>query len=95
LDGNKTRAYRSCMLKGVGTVRVGAGAGFAEDRIEPAVDLVERGEIDFLVFECLAERTIALAQLERRRNPAAGFDPLLRERITAVLAASVDRGCAS
>jgi hypothetical protein len=80
------------MLKGVGTVRVGAGAGFAEDRIEPAVDLVERGEIDFLVFECLAERTIALAQLERRRNPAAGFDPLLRERITAVLAASVDRG---
>jgi acyclic terpene utilization AtuA family protein len=80
------------MSKGGGGVRVGAGAGFAEDRIEPAVDLVERGELDFLVFECLAERTIALAQLERRRNPTAGFDPLLRERMTAVLAASIERG---
>ena len=50
-------------------VRIGAGAGFADDRIEPAVDLVERGELDFLVFECLAERTIALRQLERRRDP--------------------------
>src|SRR5579871_1207049 len=73
-------------------VRIGAGAGFAGDRIEPAVDLVERGDLDFLVFECLAERTIALAQLERRRNPTGGFDPLLRERMTAVLAASIDRG---
>jgi hypothetical protein len=80
------------MLKGGGGVRVGAGAGFAEDRIEPAVDLVERGDLDFLVFECLAERTIALAQLERRRDPTGGFDPLLRERMTAVLAASIDRG---
>ena len=73
-------------------VRIGAGAGFADDRIEPAVDLVERGELDFLVFECLAERTIALRQLERRRDPAAGFDPLLRDRMVAVLAGCRARG---
>jgi len=73
-------------------VRIGAGAGFADDRIEPAVELVERGELDFLVFECLAERTVALRQLERRRDPAAGFDPLLCDRMTAVLAACRARG---
>jgi hypothetical protein len=67
-------------------VRIAAGAGFADDRIEPAVELVERGELDFLVFECLAERTVALRQLERRRDPAVGFDPLLRDRMAAVLA---------
>ena len=39
------------------------------------------------MFECLAERTIALAQGERRRDPAAGVDPLLRERMRAVLPA--------
>ena len=44
------------------TIRIGAGAGFQGDRIGPAVDLAERGGLDFLVFECLAERTIALAQ---------------------------------
>ena len=74
------------------SVRIGAGAGFADDRIEPAIDLVERGALDFLVFECLAERTIALRQLERRRHPAAGFDPLLRDRMTAVLAGCRTQG---
>lgn len=68
------------------TVRIGAGAGYSGDRIEPAVELAEKGALDYLVFECLAERTIALAQQARRQNPVAGFDPLLGERLQAVLA---------
>ena len=69
------------------TIRIGAGAGFSGDRIEPAVDLAERGELDFLVFECLAERTIALAQLARIDDPDKGYDPLLARRLTSVLPA--------
>ena len=69
------------------TIRIGAGAGYSGDRIEPALELAQHGRLDYLVFECLAERTIALAQGERRRDPAAGFDPLLRERMRAVLPA--------
>ena len=67
------------------TIRIGAGAGFSGDRIEPAVELVEHGRLDYLVFECLAERTIALAQRAKRMNPAAGYDPLLEARMRAVL----------
>jgi len=67
------------------TIRIGTGAGFSGDRIEPAVELAERGEIDYLVFECLAERTIALAQQAKMRDPNAGFDPLLERRMRAVL----------
>ena len=74
------------------TVRIGAGAGFAGDRIAPAIDLAERGELDFLVFECLAERTIALAQAERLRDPSAGFDHLLERRMRAVLPACARAG---
>lgn len=66
-------------------VRIGSGAGFSGDRIDPAVELAEKGNISYLVFECLAERTIALAQNARLINPAAGFDPLLEERMEAVL----------
>ncbi len=66
-------------------VRIGAGAGYSGDRIEPAVELAEEGDLQYLVFECLAERTIALAQQEKRRDPARGFDPLLAERMRAVL----------
>ena len=68
-------------------VRVGCGAGFAGDRIEPAVELADRGCLNYLVFECLAERTIALAQQDRARTPSAGFDPLLVERMRRVLPA--------
>ena len=68
------------------TVRLGSGAGYAGDRIEPAIELAERGDIDVLVFECLAERTIALAQQARMRDPDAGYDPLLEARMRAVLA---------
>ena len=66
-------------------IRIGGGAGYSGDRIEPAVELAEKGDIDYLVFECLAERTIALAQRARLADPAAGYDPLLEERMRAVL----------
>lgn len=73
-------------------VRIGAGAGFAGDRIEPAVELVREGRLDYLVFECLAERTIALAQRARLSDPDAGYDPLLEARIRAVLPLCVEKG---
>ncbi len=66
-------------------IRIGAGAGYSGDRIEPAVELAEHGALDYLVFECLAERTIAIAQQARRRDPSQGFDPLLEARMRAVL----------
>jgi Acyclic terpene utilisation family protein AtuA len=74
------------------TIRIGAGAGFSGDRIEPAVEVAERGEVQYLVFECLAERTIALAQQARMKDPARGYDPLLAERMRAVLGACRAKG---
>ena len=74
------------------TVRIGSGAGYSGDRIEPAVELAAKGFLQYLVFECLAERTIALAQKARLANPDAGFDPLLEERMEAVLPLCVKNG---
>jgi Acyclic terpene utilisation family protein AtuA len=74
------------------TFRIGSGAGYSGDRIDPAQDLAERGQLHALVFECLAERTIALAQLRRSLDPSHGYDPLLQERMRAVLAACVQQG---
>lgn len=67
------------------TVRIGSGAGYSGDRIDPAVELASKGSISYLVFECLAERTIALAQLSKRMDSGEGYDPLLSERMEAVL----------
>src|SRR4051794_19072479 len=74
------------------TLRLGAGAGYAGDRIEPAVELAERGDIHYLVFECLAERTIALAQQAKMKDPASGYDPLLAVRMKAVLGTCKAKG---
>ncbi|WP_425405140.1 acyclic terpene utilization AtuA family protein [Hwanghaeella sp.] len=74
------------------TVRIGSGAGFAGDRIEPAVELAEKGELDYLAFECLAERTIALAQQEKMHDPSAGYDGMLVRRLKAVLPAARAKG---
>ncbi|HEY8335180.1 MAG TPA: acyclic terpene utilization AtuA family protein [Tardiphaga sp.] len=74
------------------SIRIGSGAGYSGDRIEPAVELAEKGDIQYLVFECLGERTVALAQQARMKNPDYGFDPLLEERMRAVLPICAAKG---
>ena len=67
------------------SLRIGSGAGYSGDRIEPAIELAQQGDLDYLVFECLAERTIALAQQARLADPHSGYDPLLGARMRGVL----------
>ena len=67
------------------TIRIGSGSGFQGDRIEPAVILAAQGKLDYLALECLAERTIALANLRRLQDPAGGYDELLEERLEPLL----------
>ena len=66
-------------------IRIGCGAGFSGDRLEPAIILAEKGELDYLVLECLAERTIALAQKRKLADPTKGYDPLLERRVESLL----------
>lgn len=72
-------------MKQTRSIRLGAGAGFAGDRLDPARELAMSGELDYLIFECLGERTVAAGQSRKLRDPAAGYDPLLLARMRAVL----------
>ena len=60
---------------------IGAGSAYADDRLEPAAAMADSGRVSYLGFDCLAERTMALAQLRRRRDSAAGQD----QRISALV----------
>ena len=77
-------------------MRVGCAAGFSGDRTDaagPVVDtLVARGGPSYLVFETLAERTLALAQLARRANPQGGYEPLLDLIVSPILAKCLAHG---
>ena len=78
------------------TLAVGCGAGFSGDRVDagaPVVrTLVERGGACALIFENLAERTLATQQLARRANPALGYEPLLELELRPVLADCLAHG---
>lgn len=56
-------------------VRLGAGSGFWGDAIDPAMELLENGELDYLCFDFLAELTMALLQRQKIKNPALGYIP--------------------
>lgn len=73
------------------TLRIGSGAGYGGDRIEPALDLIERGDLDYIGFECLAERTIALAQRQKLKDPSTGYNELLEYRMERMLPLLRDR----
>lgn len=66
-------------------IRIGAGAGYAGDRLEPSLELIEKGELDYIIYECLAERTIALGQQAKLKNPAMGYNALLEHRMEKAL----------
>ena len=59
-----------CLIGGVlmKSIRIGSGAGYAGDRLEPALELIEKGDLDYISFECLAERTIAIGQQNKLKD---------------------------
>jgi hypothetical protein len=72
------------------TFLLGNGAGFSGDRVDAPIPvlrtLIARGGPAAMFFETLGERTVALAQLERRRDPEAGYEPMLERLLDPILA---------
>ena len=77
-------------------LHIGCAAGFSGDRTDaagPVVDaLIALGGPAVLIFETLAERTLALAQLARRSDPEGGYEPLLDDLLRPVLARCLGAG---
>lgn len=75
---------------------IGSGAGFSGDRTDAALpvvrSLIAAGGPAVLMFETLAERTLALAQLARRSDPAHGYEPLLDALLAPVLGLCLANG---
>lgn len=69
--------------------KIGCAAGFSGDRVDgviPVVRTLIKNGGHALIFETLAERTLALAQLARKQDPNAGYEPLLEEMLSPCLA---------
>ena len=73
------------------SIRIGAGLGFYGDNWEPVAASIERGGVQFIASDHLAELTLAILQKDRQRDPSLGYArdvvpmlmklwPLMRER---------------
>jgi hypothetical protein len=66
---------------------------FWGDSVQPAIDMVERGEIDYLCCDHLAELTMSILSKQRAKNPAYGYTrdviDLLRGCLPTALAKGV------
>lgn len=74
-----------------GRITIGCGSAYATDRLDWAVELADSGLVDFMCFDRLAERTLALAQIRRLNDETTGQDPFLPE-ITEAFAPFLARG---
>ncbi len=74
-------------------IRIGGGSGWWGDRVEPARLNAEKGDLDYLCFETMAEATVSAAQVKARRDPTfPGYDTFLDDRMQAVLPGCLRRG---
>ena len=49
------------------TVRIGGGAACAEDRVDHAVDMIERGNLDYVIFDSLSENELSQVTIKSCR----------------------------
>lgn len=77
---------------------IGSGAGFSGDRTDAAqavvASIIASGHPGAVIFETLGERTLALGQVAKRSDKNKGYEPLLADIITPILADCLRAGVA-
>jgi len=74
-------------------IRLGSATAWSRDRFEPALDLLTRGDVQYLCFDAMSEVTMSAAQVARLENPGSpGYDPYLARRMAPILKQAKQRG---
>ncbi len=73
-------------------IRLGAGSGFWGDAMDPALELLTHGELDYLGFDFLAELTMALLQRAKQKDPQRGYVPDAIQYMKAMMPLARERG---
>jgi len=72
------------------TVRIGSGLGFYGDSWEPVAASIERGGVQYIASDHLAELTLAILQKDRQRDESLGYTRDLPRYVTEALPYIVD-----
>ena len=74
-------------------IRIGGGGGFADDRLDAALELIELGDIDYLSFDSLSENELSQISMRKLDDPSIpGYDRCLELRMKEILPAALKHG---
>ena len=65
-------------------LRLGAGSACPGERLEPAIELVEKGNIDYIVFDSLSESEMLAFERHKMSQPDEGYDTYTERRLRAI-----------
>jgi hypothetical protein len=74
------------------SVRVASAQGFWGDSLEAPRQQVERGQVDYLMLDYLAEVTMSILQKQKERDPTLGYARDFIGAVESVVPAVVERG---
>ncbi len=74
------------------SIRVANGQGFWGDSVDAPVALVERGGIDYLTLDYLAEVTMSIMQRQKRKDPRLGYATDFVELMRRILKPCREKG---
>lgn len=80
------------MTTRVAPLRVANMSGYYGDRFDAARELVERGDIEVLTGDYLAELTMLILWKVRQKNPALGFATTFQKQVAGLLGACLANG---
>jgi hypothetical protein len=74
-------------------VRLGGGSAGAEDRLDPALELIEKGGVDYVGFDSLSEAELSIIGRKKSLDPSApGYDEFAGRRLRTMLPMAVANG---
>jgi Acyclic terpene utilisation family protein AtuA len=66
-------------------LRLGGGSACPGERLEPAIELIEKGNIDYIIFDSLSESEMLAFERHKLTHPDQGYDVYTEARLRAIL----------
>jgi hypothetical protein len=73
-------------------LRIGGGSACPGERLEPVIEMLERGNLDYLGFDSLSETELLAFERQKLAEPSAGYDAFTEKRLRAILPLCREKG---
>ena len=74
------------------TLRIGGGSACPGDRLEPVIELIEKGNLDYIGFDSLSETELLAFEREKLTSAGGGYDSFTERRLRMILPLCAQKG---